>query len=223
MLGFPGSKSSAFILALLMSVVVLCMAGPASAVTIADDVDPAVRPMFVVVTDDVFRTQTQGGWGTRASGDNPGAYRDANFDVAFPDGVTIGCDDGGYNAPFTSSAAVQKFLPQGKKPGALQKDYVDPSRTTGGVFAGQVLALSLNVGFDVYDPAFSESYTPFGTLVVAMGPCEYMTVAEVLALANQVLGGCSTGMSPSTLNDCVTAINESWVDGVKCSDYLVVP
>ncbi len=30
-----------------------------------------------------YRTQTQGGWGAHAAGDNPGSYRDAHFNEAF--------------------------------------------------------------------------------------------------------------------------------------------
>ncbi|NNC83599.1 MAG: hypothetical protein HKN79_08475, partial [Flavobacteriales bacterium] len=99
------------------------------------------------------RTQTQGGWGTSASGNNPGAYRDANFNLAFPDGIILGCEQ---TVAFTSSSAVEEFLPSGGSPAALSASYVDPSDLNN-VLIGQTLALTLSVGFDLYDPSFSNS------------------------------------------------------------------
>ena len=72
------------------------------------DVDwTGTNPDCIVRIGD-FRSQTQGGWGSTCSGNNPGCYRDTHFDTAFPDGVTIGCD-GGESLTFTSSAAVRDF------------------------------------------------------------------------------------------------------------------
>jgi hypothetical protein len=171
-----------------------------------------------------LRTQTQGGWGAPAAGNNPGTYRDANFDAAFPAGVTIGCGDG-FEATFTSAAAVQAFLPAGGSPGALDQDLTDPTSTSGGVLAGQVLALSLSVGFDLYDADFGECDTALAEMVVADegSACHGMTVLEVLSEANAVLGGCESEFSASEINDCVTAINENYVDGDSDNGFLALP
>src|SRR3989344_5045106 len=51
----------------------------------------AHRLDFVVDSDhnqcEIWITYTQGGWGTKASGNNPGTYRDENFSAAFPSGA----------------------------------------------------------------------------------------------------------------------------------------
>ena len=60
-----------------------------------------------------YRTQTQGGWGSRASGNNPGTYRDSHFDYAFPNGLQVGCD---LTLNLTNSQAVENFLPAGGTP-----------------------------------------------------------------------------------------------------------
>jgi len=168
-----------------------------------------------------FRTQTQGGWGTTAKGNNPGSYRDANFANAFPNGLTIG-DAGGMSVTFTTSEAVQAFLPAGGTAAPLTETATDPSETGAGVLAGQVTALSLSVGFDAADPAFSSSATPLASLVVAdpASPCANMTVQQVLDEANLVLAGLPSMLTPSQANDCVSKINENFVDGVFLGPFL---
>lgn len=169
-----------------------------------------------------FRTQTQGGWGTSASGNNPGTYRDANFEAAFPDGLTVG---GYYTINLTSSFAVQNFLPQGGPAATLTMNYLDPSASIS-VFAGQVVALSLSVGFDLYDPDFGASSVNLKDLVFASGVFEGQTVEYLLEEANRVLGGgVIGGYSIGELNDAVASINENFVDGqiVADADLVVVP
>lgn len=169
-----------------------------------------------------FRTQTQGGWGTVANGKNPGSYRDAHFAGAFPNGVTIG---GTNSALFTSSTAVEVFLPQGGPASTLARSYVDPTSTTAGVLAGQVTALSLSVGFDYFDPDFGRSTTNLADLVVvdSTSVCRGMSVQAVLDTANAIIGGNSTAFTPSQINGCVAAINENFVDGTTVGTYLGYP
>ncbi len=169
-----------------------------------------------------FRTQTQGGWGSTANGNNPGSYRDANFNAAFPNGLAIGGD---FKALFTSSGAVQNFLPQGGPAEAFSTNYINP--TSGlGVFAGQVLALSLSVGFDLYDPNFGASSVNLKDLVFVSGPFAGKTVGYLLAEANRVLGGGSIGAySIGVLNNAVASVNENFVDGaiIANSSLLALP
>jgi hypothetical protein len=186
--------------------------------------EPPPEPDSMVVGD--FRTQTQGGWGTGCHGNNPGCYRDANFAGAFPNGLIAGCGIG-YVAIFTTSEAVEDFLPAGRQPGALNGNYVDPGRhdaREAGVLLGQTVALALNIGFDAYDEDFGASDTDLADLVVVEGCCEGMTVEEVLEIANDFLGGCYTGsLSASQINECASAINENFVDGNMVGDYLELP
>jgi hypothetical protein len=170
--------------------------------------------------DGGFRTQTQGGWGTRCRGNNPGCFRDANFDTCFPDGLLIGCEPGN-SILLTSSKAVQDFLPQGKKARALKNDFVDPtSKIT--VLAGQVAALSLSVGFDLCVPGFGENSGNLADLVVIdnSSDCFGMTVQQVLDEGNKILGGCDSSFSASEINDSLSKINENYVDGKNDNGFL---
>jgi hypothetical protein len=165
-----------------------------------------------------FKTFTIGGWGTACNGNNPGCYRDTNFDAAFPDGITIGCGEN--TLTFTSSQAVEDFLPSGGTPTLLSGALVDPAGTINNTLASQVLAVSLAVGFDVYDADFASSTSGFGSLPILSGVHAGMTVADFLAYANQVIGGCTIGVNLSALNATATAINENFDNGTVDQAYL---
>lgn len=170
-----------------------------------------------------FRTQTQGGWGAPPHGGNPGTYLHDNFSGAFPNGVTIGCSTG-YKITLTSASAVTAFLPQGGKPKAITQNYLNPSNKIT-VLAGQVLALKLSVGFDIYDDDFGASTINLKDLVyVANGsPLYGLTVEQILNLGEQILGGCSTAFTPAQINEAIANINETFVDGTMAGNVLICP
>lgn len=158
-----------------------------------------------------WRTQTQGGWGSPGNGNNPGVYRDANFDAAFPAGLVIGCAEG-YTLTLTSASAVQSFLPSGGQPSALSASLTDPTGNAG-TFAGNLTALALSLGFDANDSEFSDSDFPLADLQVQSGAFEGMTVGQLFDIANQVFGGCSDAYTAQQLNGILDAINNSYTDG----------
>jgi len=173
----------------------------------------------------IYRTQTQGGWGGACHGQNAACLRDENFDEAFPTGLTVG---GTFTIHLTDSAAVEDFLPAGGTPSVLTSSHTDPSSTEAGVFAGQVVALAISLGFaEAGVPGFGD----LGSLVILtgvhdpLGPFRGYTVNEVFALANIVLGGnpaaLPSGISLSDLNDVIDAINNDFDDGEESNGYLV--
>jgi uncharacterized repeat protein (TIGR01451 family) len=162
-----------------------------------------------------FRTQTQGGWGSSPSGNNPGAFLAQHFNSVFgASGVTIG----GYKKlTFTSSTAVRNFLPQGGSPNKLTSTGTNVTSSSAGVFAGQVLALQISVAMS----EAGKTTEGLADLEVKSGPLAGKTVGEVLELANKALGGKSVGISITTLNSVVDSINQNFVDGVVNKGYLV--
>ena len=176
-----------------------------------------------------FRTQSQGGWGTVCHGQNPGCYRDGDgetygFDVAFPDGLVIGCGDG-HTIMFTDSEAVQEFIPTGGKPGSLGADYVNPTDgTEAGVLASQTLALALTLGFDASDPDFGSSEVLLADLVICNTDTDFdgWSVQSLLDEANIVLGGCESDYAPGEIVDVLTMVNENYVDGRVDLGFLCV-
>ena len=161
-------------------------------------------PVSPILPTGPFTTVTQGGWGAPPHGNNPGAILLANFASVYPSGVTIG---GTFTLKFTSASAIQSFLPAKGGPGQLTASFTNTTNSfIAGEFAGQVLALQLNVDFS----AKGIFHTGLGALVLTSGPLAGKTVNQVLALANAVLGGAAppAGLTLSQLNDVVTGINE---------------
>jgi hypothetical protein len=107
------------------------------------------------------------------------------------------------------------------------ENYVDPTTTNAGVFAGQVTALSLSVGFDEcslagdcaeFAPLQDDrdpSTTSLAELVVvdASYACVGMSVGDILDEANLAISGQTASLSIPELNNCVSSINENFVDG----------
>ncbi|MBZ5586435.1 MAG: putative Ig domain-containing protein, partial [Acidobacteriia bacterium] len=178
-------------------------------------------PCTIVVSGGIvtgqFTTYTQGGWGAPAKGKNVGALLTSKFLAVYPGAsVSIG---GAYKLTFKSALAITNFLPQGATPGQLTANATNPTASRAGVFAGQVLALQLNVDFS------NTGLLPTGlaNLKVASGPMAGQTVMQVLATANAVLGGGALpkGMTISTLNSVVDAINNNFDGGMANKGYLL--
>lgn len=172
-----------------------------------------------------FRTQTQGGWGAGCQGENPGCYRDDNFAACFSTGGLVVGDTSGFTATFTSSGAVEGFLPQGGPAASLIQSHVDPTSTEAGVLAGQLVALTLSVNFDLCDPDFGASPISLRNLVVcdATSACNERTVTNLLAEANAVLSGLPSVFTASEISECLARVNENFVDGTQVGTYLCLP
>ncbi|MBT4776583.1 MAG: hypothetical protein HON99_12770 [Crocinitomicaceae bacterium] len=178
-----------------------------------EECDPSVDSCF-------FRTQTQGGWGSVPSGNNPGSYLHDNFDGAFPSGITIGCAN---TVTLNSAQAVTDFLPQGGGPLALTAVYVDPTSPLISTLAGNLLAVSLALGFDSYDSSFGLSSGYLGDLIITSGTFSGWTLTNLVDEANLALGGCSSSYGLSELNDALANASSSFTDGDTSSGFLACP
>ena len=168
-------------------------------------------------------TYTQGGWGAKPSGNNPGALLAARFTGVYgATGVKIGNQGSPYSLTFTAAANVEDFLPGGGTASKLTASAINPFNSSAGVFAGQVLALQISYDFS------NAGVTTFGlaTKCVTSGPLAGKTVQYVLDLANKVIGGntallAANGLSSiSVLNDIITRINENYDGGKINKGYL---
>ncbi len=163
---------------------------------------------------DCWRTQTIGGWGNSPSGNNPGAYLHRNFELLIDAGeVAIG--NGDNMLIFTDAQAITDFLPSTGTAAALEGGLqINPEgRDVRNTFASQVLALTITVTFDRTISNFSESNVYFGSLVVTEGTFAGKSVSYILSMANRALAGEDVPYSISDLNEIVSQINESHVDG----------
>lgn len=169
-----------------------------------------------------FRTQTQSDWGEQPRKNNPAAYLYANFAAAFPNGLTLGCNN---KLVLTTPQSITNLLPvYGKLAKLSAGTTTNPTaRKFANPFAGQVVALKLNVTFDAFDVNFGTNTILLKDLVINRGAFAKMTVAEVLDEAEKALGGCSTTHTLYQLNEIVTRINRSYMDGSTTGNYLSCP
>jgi len=172
-----------------------------------------------------YCSYTQGGWGSPPAGGNPGSILADNFDGIYVELVVGGI----FIMTFESAPNVEDYLPAGGTPGSLTGDVTNPASTSAGVFGGQVTALRLNVDFN--DAGIIDGFEGSISGLVLQGTggsLDGQTVAEILAAAEQALGGGAlpAGYSLSSLNGLVSNLNEAF-DNCDPSDWadahLVAP
>jgi hypothetical protein len=145
-----------------------------------------------------FVTYGQLDWPTGTTTNGPGALLLNNFTTVYQNGiVAIGNPNAILNSTccelkFDQALAVLTYLPTGGSPGPLNANIVDPAfdqNTGAGPFAGDVLALQLDVDFSnagVLPEGFgSLVFSNLATLPLLDGD----TVNELLALDNSLLAG----------------------------------
>jgi SprB repeat len=167
-----------------------------------------------------FRTYTIGGWGANCNGNNAGCYRDAHFASAFPNGLTIGCGTG--SLTLTSAQDVNDFLPCSGPSSVLPAgNMLNPGGALNNTLAGQIVAVTLAVGFDAADANYASNAQSIGGLQIASGTFSGMSVTQFLAIANDAIGGCATGYSLADLNSAATAINQNYDNGISDDGFLM--
>ena len=151
---------------------------------------------------------SQGGFGGRGT---PYLLLASYFPTLFPSGLEVGIPgNGGNSVKFTSSIAVQNYLPAGGTPNKLTLNLADPTSSSSGVFGGQVLALKLNI-------ALSDC----GATPAGLGELYYLnpgdslngfTVRKILAAAETALGGGAlpAGYTYASLSTLCDNLNLSW-------------
>ena len=108
----------------------------------------------------------------------------------------------------------------GGEAGVLDKDYLNPASMKN-VLVGHLVAVTLAVGFDNWDANFGSGGQHLGDMYIGSGLFKGKTVSEFLAIANNVLGGCSNAYTAKQVLETATAINENYVDGKVNLGYLV--
>ena len=116
-----------------------------------------------------------------------------HFESLSPNGVEIGVvGNAGNSALFTTVDAVLEALPTSGTAGPFINDLVDPDFSQGGTLAGYALALHFNVTYSDAHLLGANSTLRLGDLRVCgvsdMPQFNNLTVRQVLAFANQVLG-----------------------------------
>ena len=122
----------------------------------------------------------------------------------------------GFSVQFSGYAEAQAYLPSTGPAAPLNADLLDPTTTSSGQFGGEVLALTFNVNFadDGFLPGTSA--VAFGDLTVcgmADTTLDGLSVRQVLAIANTLLGGGSNGYSLANVAALAGSLNTSFGGG----------
>ncbi|XRH75143.1 MAG: SdrD B-like domain-containing protein [Candidatus Methanosuratincola verstraetei] len=160
----------------------------------------------------LYITYTRQQWGTEPT------LTAGNFSAAYPSGFAEigrpGTADN-YSIIWSNVTTMRSYLVNTYPVSQLAADYIDPATYPGGQFGANVLALELNVRFS--ERSISIFPLGFGSLRVYnySASVNGMSVAEVLSIANQVLGGAEIssllpGFTIDGLNSLLTQLNSAF-------------
>ncbi len=156
-----------------------------------------------------YITYSQGGWGSKPSGGNPGALLAQHFQTVYPNGLILG---GTHTLRFTSASAIERYLPAGGSARVLTSSETNPTSSKG-VLSAQLLAVQLAADFSKAG-VFKRG---MGNLVFTSGPVAGQTLDAVLAMANAVFGGNTSalpaGMTVSGLASLLESVVNNYHEG----------
>jgi hypothetical protein len=166
-----------------------------------------------------FTTYNQDEWGEPATATNQTGLLIANFDALYPGLFEVGISGTTGNFMlFKSADAIIAYLPAAGPAETLTVSLVDPTDSPTGSFGGEVVALKLNIDFSDAGIIHSTSGAKFGDLTLC-GPdlvpaLNGVTVREVLAMSNTVLGGGTGPFTAGQLVGVANVLNTAFDDGV---------
>jgi hypothetical protein len=139
--------------------------------------------------------------------------------------------DAGYSVQFTSPTTISDFIPTNGPPAALTGDLVDPVTTSAGIFAGDVLAVQLDMDFADHGALSGNSDFLFGDLVLhgfsgSVAGLNGLSVRTVDVIINNSLGGGTTGYTIDDLDLIAEELGNSFDDGTVSTwaqDHLAAP
>jgi len=133
----------------------------------------------------------------------------------------------GFSMAFSDASNVRAYLPAIGLNGPLTSNLSNPTSTSSGSFGGEVVALKLNIDFNDANLLGGVATTAFGDLRVcglATTGLNGLTVRDVLAVANLLLGGGSSSISIPQIASVTALLNGAFFSGAPgafARDHLV--
>jgi hypothetical protein len=177
-------------------------------------------------------TYNQSDWGDPTTA--AGMLMNNKFDSIYASsgGVfVIGSTTPGFFMVFTGEVNLAEFLPSSGTPGPLDSNYVNPTSSSAGLFAGEVAALKLNLDFSDAGLIPNSSGLLFGDLdLTGLSGSESslngLTVEQFFAISQAALAGQATSIGFPDIENLASEINDAFDDGQPTSfaqDLLVAP
>lgn len=132
----------------------------------------------------------------------------------------------GFSMQFGGASAISDYIPSTGTPAALNADLLNPTSSSSGQFGGDVLTLQLNVDFSAAGKLGGTSGLALGNLRLCNmsdASLDGTTVAGLLANANILLGGGTTGYAISDINTILLELNGAFNGGTPsayANDHL---
>ena len=164
-----------------------------------------------------FVTYSQVAWGQDVEPGNLAQELQQDFNTVFAstnDLMQIGIHgSAGYSIIFDDPSYLTTFLPATGAPGVLTANLLDPATSAAGSYGGEVATMQLNIAFSDAGVLKGNLNVPFGNLVLTnltgdLSFADGLTVRQVFADANTVLGGGPTPNPSVSFSDMFTLIND---------------
>ncbi|MFM7015762.1 MAG: T9SS type A sorting domain-containing protein [Bacteroidota bacterium] len=168
-------------------------------------------------TCDTLTTYNQNSWGEEPLGNNLGMYLHVNFPKAFPNGLTIGCNN---LLTLTNAQSITDWLPKTGMPALLPTGTLTDDINYDNSLASQLVTAKLNTGFDAFDADFNPSKDYLGNRFFTSGLYAGYTLDQVIEEANNAIGGCVPNYNLAELNFALKAANENYEEGTHSNGYL---
>jgi hypothetical protein len=131
--------------------------------------------------------------------------------------LTVGSNPG-YTLTFTSPEAVIAYLPSSGAPGPLTVSLLDPTSSASGSLGGEVVALNINLMYTDANQLGAATGVSFGDLHVCgltdtTSAFNGNTIRQVYDVANSILGGASSSITPFDLYVTLSGINFGFESG----------
>lgn len=124
--------------------------------------------------------------------------------------ISIGC--GTKSKTFNSASQVAAFLPEGTSKSGFVAPFTDEKEVK---LATQLLALSASMALDN-----NLSCLKLQSLQGELASFNDMSLADIVYLSNEILGGCNGGYEISTLTSLIAIVNTNFQHGKQNDGYL---
>jgi PEP-CTERM motif len=197
--------------------------------TVLAALSPALPARATTFIPGEFVTWSQVAWGDTPAPGNISFSLEQNFNSVFAPSelLEVGVPSApGFSVIFDSADAIIAYLPSNGAPGVLTATLDDPVTTAAGSLGGEAVTATLNILFSDDDLLAHPAGVPFGDLVLqnlaslvgpGVGPeivqLDGLSVRDVLADANSVLGGATSPFTPQEIFTLLNDIDMSFNGG----------
>ena len=130
-----------------------------------------------------------------------------------------------FGSSLSGPPTAMEFAPDGRLFVCLQTGQMQVIKN-GSLLATPFLSLSVDSSGErgllgiAFDPNFSSNAINTANLVINSGTFAGWTINQLIAEADNIIGGCSNAYTPSQINEALTSFNENYDGGTTDNGFL---